>query len=142
MVPRQDLLIWLATLRDELAQAERESAAAEAKRQKTARQIALVGELLGEVVSTQPTFRDELVEVLRNAGAPLHLERLRQELTARHVEVPGRGADANIIAHLRRIPEVKRVAKGTYALRAEHDTPTAPAAPTKRRRKRRKPAQP
>ena len=29
MVPRQDLLIWLATLRDELAQAERESAAAE-----------------------------------------------------------------------------------------------------------------
>ena len=46
-----------------------------------------------------------IVEVLRQAGAPLHISEIRAALIERRVPIPGRGDEANIIVRLRRLDE-------------------------------------
>ena len=56
-------------------------------------------------------------EILRDAGAPLHISDIRGALLERGVPIPGRGDDANIIVRLRRYDErFTRTARGTYGL--------------------------
>lgn len=72
-------------------------------------------------------------EILRAAGAPLHISAIRDALIARGVPIPGRGDEANIIVRLRRIDDrFTRTARGTYGL-VEWGIP-AFARKTRRRR--------
>ena len=75
-----------------------------------------------------------VAEILREAGTPLHISDIRTALIDRHVPIPGRGDEANIIVRLRRLDsEFTRTARGTYAL-AEWGLQPAPMR--KRRPKR------
>jgi hypothetical protein len=58
-----------------------------------------------------------LEQILHEAGKPMHISAIRQELVNRAVPLPGRGDEANIIVRLRRAPHrFSRVGRGTYAL--------------------------
>src|SRR5680860_316305 len=61
-------------------------------------------------------------EILRAAGAPLHISEIREKLIAERVSIPGRGDDANIIVRLRRFEDrFTRTAVSYTHLRA-HET--------------------
>jgi hypothetical protein len=62
-------------------------------------------------------LEDAVEEILRAAGAPLHISDIRERLMAQGVPIPGRGDDANIIVRLRRFEDrFTRTARGTYGL--------------------------
>jgi hypothetical protein len=62
-------------------------------------------------------LEDQVEEVLRAAGEPMHISAIRDALLARAVPIPGRGDDANIIVRLRRLQDrFTRTARGTYGL--------------------------
>ena len=64
-------------------------------------------ERIGEAVAT----------ILDEGGKPMHVRDIRAVMTSRGVPIPGRGADANVIVHLARMPDVfVRTARGTYGL--------------------------
>jgi hypothetical protein len=83
----------------------------------------------------------ELVrEVLAARGKPMHISDIREALIAQGHSIPGRGTDANIIAHIIRDESMARVARGTYALaswglqakpkKKRRAKPRAPKAPS------------
>jgi hypothetical protein len=73
-------------------------------------------------------------EILRAAGAPLHISEIRTTLINQEVPIPGRGDDANIIVRLRRFEDrFTRTARGTYGL-AEWGIPALASKTPKRRR--------
>lgn len=120
MVDRSQLKAWLTSVTGDLRDVEERLASIEVKRTELARRAALIRELLGEEQAVeQPVagaaqFREALKAVLVEARRPLHLDEIRAELAKGSIEIPGKGADANIITHLRRVPGVVRAAKGTY----------------------------
>jgi hypothetical protein len=79
-------------------------------------------------------LEDAVEEILRAAGAPLHISNIRETLVAQGIPIPGRGDDANIIVRLRRIEDrFTRTARGTYGL-AEWGIPTLKSKTRKQRR--------
>lgn len=81
-----------------------------------------------------PDLEQAVEEILRTAGAPLHISVIRAELIEQQVPIPGRGDDANIIVRLRRFEDrFTRTARGTYAL-AEWGLPALASKTRKRRR--------
>ena len=55
--------------------------------------------------------------VLDEAGRPMHVREIRTALASNGVALPGRGADANLIVHLSRKPDIfVRTSRGTYGL--------------------------
>jgi len=79
-------------------------------------------------------LEDAVEELLRAAGEPLHISRIREELAAQGVSIPGRGDDANIIVRLRRYGDrFTRTARGTYGL-AEWGLPALRTKAGKRRK--------
>jgi len=59
----------------------------------------------------------ELVHgVLDAHRKPMHISAIREALIAQGHSIPGRGTDANVIAHISRDDSIVRVGKGTYAL--------------------------
>jgi hypothetical protein len=73
-------------------------------------------------------------EILRAAGAPLHISEIRATLIEQQVPIPGRGDDANVIVRLRRFEDrFTRTARGTYGL-AEWGIPAVSSKTRKRRR--------
>jgi len=59
----------------------------------------------------------ELVgSVLDAHGEPMHISTIRGALVAQGHSIPGRGTDANVIAHISRADSIVRVGKGMYAL--------------------------
>jgi hypothetical protein len=145
-IDKPQLRTWLVQVETEVSDLNRRIVELEKKRDAEARRISLIRELLGEessavvVVAESTPFRQALVEILSADRAPLHLDDLRRELGLKGIAIPGRGTDANIIAHLRRIPGVARVMRGTYALTngAQNLTPATPQRRRKRRAKRRR----
>jgi hypothetical protein len=78
-------------------------------------------------------LEDAVEEILRAAGAPLHISNIRERLVAQGVPIPGRGDDANIIVRLRRFEDrFTRTARGTYGL-AEWGIPALRSKTRKRR---------
>lgn len=57
-----------------------------------------------------------ILEILSNAGGPVHIQDLLQGLRDKGVKPPGQGTAANLIAHLRRMDNVKRSNRGMYEL--------------------------
>lgn len=57
-----------------------------------------------------------IVEELRKAGRPLQVRELMTRIEKTGADLPGKGTSANLIAHLRRMPNVRRVARGLYTL--------------------------
>jgi hypothetical protein len=57
-----------------------------------------------------------IVEELRKAGRPLQVQELMTRIEKTGSDLPGKGTSANLIAHLRRMPNVHRVARGLYTL--------------------------
>lgn len=55
-----------------------------------------------------------ILEELRRAGRPVQVQELMTRLEKAGARLPGRGTSANLIAHLRRMPNVRRVARGLY----------------------------
>jgi len=79
-------------------------------------------------------LEEAVEEILRDAGAPLHISDIHKALVARGAAIPGRGDDANIIVRLRRFEDrFTRTARGTYGL-AEWGIPAVKSATRKRRR--------
>jgi hypothetical protein len=73
-------------------------------------------------------------EILREAGAPMHISEIRARLIEQHVPIPGRGDDANVIVRLRRLENrFTRTARGTYGL-AEWGIPALAGKTRSRRR--------
>ena len=61
---------------------------------------------------------ERTVRALERAGKPLHISELMGILQAEGVPVPGAGAQANLIAHLTRHPDIVRPSRGMYGLRS------------------------
>jgi len=60
---------------------------------------------------------DEVAEILADEGHPLHINDIMKVLTDLAVPLPGRGDQANVIAHMRRDPRFVRPSRGVYALK-------------------------
>jgi hypothetical protein len=81
----------------------------------------------------------EAIQELQDVGHPLHISELMDRLQTRNVEIPGAGAQANLIAHLTRSDEIVRPSRGMYAL-ASWDLPDRPPVKKSRRRRVRGPS--
>jgi hypothetical protein len=57
-----------------------------------------------------------ILDELRRAGRPLQVQELMTRIEKNGSDLPGKGTSANLIAHLRRMPNVRRVARGLYTL--------------------------
>lgn len=65
--------------------------------------------------STQPAVEASIRE-LTASGRPLHISDLMRTLRDQQVAIPGAGAQANLIAHLRRDQRIVRPSRGMYGL--------------------------
>lgn len=83
----------------------------------------------------QPSV-EAVVRELAAAGRPLHISDLMRLLRDANVQIPGAGAQANLITHLRRDDRLIRPSRGMYALTA-WGLPSMPSKPSRKRRKRR-----
>lgn len=59
---------------------------------------------------------EEVVEVLREAGRPLHVTDLLEEYVKRGYEAPGQGKPANLTVHLSGWDDIVSPKRGVYAL--------------------------
>jgi hypothetical protein len=67
--------------------------------------------------SRESELEDAVEELLREAGKPMHIAVIREQLNVRGIQIPGRGDEANIIVRIRKVPDrFTRTARGTYAL--------------------------
>lgn len=58
------------------------------------------------------------IEILRANGQPMHIQDLAASVRERGAKIPGKGANANLIGHLRSSTYIVRPVRGMYALRA------------------------
>lgn len=79
--------------------------------------IRRVSELRDGPVTKHPALQ-AVVGELAAAGRPLHISDLMRLLREAHVQVPGKGTQANLIAHLRRDQRIVRPSRGMYGLSA------------------------
>ena len=84
----------------------------------------------------KPAALEAVIQELKTAGRPLHISELMRLLRDRNVAVPGSGAQANLITHLRRDERVVRPSRGMYGL-AAWGLENMPAPARKRRRRKR-----
>ena len=63
-----------------------------------------------------PRFHAAIVGVFQDAIGPLTVKEIAASLITLGVPLPGQGRPANIISHLKRIPQIKRVGYGRYDL--------------------------
>lgn len=87
-----------------------------------------------EIGSVGDYVRTCAVEILGDAGRPMHINDLHAQFLARGFRVPGAGRAANLTAHLGRIDGIASPSRGYYSLAPA----TGSAKPGKRtsRRKR------
>lgn len=77
---------------------------------------------------------DVVVEILREAGGPLHISDIKQRFLATGRSIPGRGTESNLLSYIVRDPRFTRVSKGTYTL------DSSGAGKVRKRRQRRRKA--
>lgn len=61
---------------------------------------------------------DEVAHLLETEGHPLHISEIMRLLAEQKASLPGKGDQANVIAHIRRDPRFVRPSRGVYALAA------------------------
>jgi len=66
--------------------------------------------------STTTSISELARSVLDAHGEPMHISMIREALVAGGHPIPGRGTDANVIAHIGRNESIVRIGKGMYAL--------------------------
>jgi hypothetical protein len=59
---------------------------------------------------------DEVARLIEAEGHPLHISEIMRLLEQRNAALPGRGDQANVIAHIRRDPRFVRPSRGVYGL--------------------------
>ncbi|HEV2757138.1 MAG TPA: hypothetical protein VG318_15330 [Actinomycetota bacterium] len=59
---------------------------------------------------------DEVAALLEAEGHPLHISEIMRLLEERKTVLPGKGNQANVIAHIRRDPRFVRPSRGVYGL--------------------------
>lgn len=59
---------------------------------------------------------DDVARILEEEGHPLHISEILRLLNQQGADLPGKGDQANVIAHLRRDPRFIRPSRGVYAL--------------------------
>lgn len=74
-----------------------------------------------------------VIDILGESGEPMQIRELMAAVQKRDVTIPGRGQQANLIAHISRDPRITRPRRGFYALQ-EWDGDAGPLpAPQPRR---------
>lgn len=91
---------------------------------------------LGLPIDGKAPAVEAAVRELATAGRPVHISELMRLLREHKVPIPGAGAQANLIAHLRRDSRVVRPSRGMYGL-AAWGLEDMPEGKPRRRRKRR-----
>ncbi len=75
-----------------------------------------------------------VIEILTERGEPMQIRELMAAVQERDVTIPGRGQQANLIAHISRDPRIFRPRRGFYALREwEGGESQSPSPPRPRR---------
>lgn len=117
---RADLERVIAATREEeqllsrlLALRRTGSAGADGASVEEARHVGSPSAIAGE---TRHPAVQAVVEELSTAGRPLHISELMRLLRDRKVSIPGSGAQANLITHLRRDDRLIRPSRGMYGL--------------------------
>lgn len=59
---------------------------------------------------------DHVAQLLEAEGHPLHISEIMRLLDEQEAALPGKGDQANVIAHIRRDPRFVRPSRGVYAL--------------------------
>lgn len=77
-----------------------------------------------------------VIDELATAARPLHISELMRLLRDRNVVIPGAGAQANLITHLRRDARLIRTSRGMYGLSAWGIESMEPGRRVRRQRKR------
>ena len=70
------------------------------------------------LVPGSDTLTAAVVEILNSNGRPMHIQDLAAALRERGVRIPGKGANANLISHIRACAEIVRPVRGMYAMRS------------------------
>lgn len=129
---REELVRWIALTRSHLQAIDDQLGPLLEEQQVGRERLRLLEQLLvtydreqGEGVERSSTssmdvgtmqLEEAAIQLLREAGRPLHVSQIRRELVKRGVTIPGQGLDANVIARLARCSDFVRVARGTYTL--------------------------
>ena len=77
-----------------------------------------------------------VINILKLSGRPMHIQDLAVAVRAKGLRIPGKGANANLIAHIRTRQEIVRPVRGMYAMREWGFSDRPPAAVKRRRRTR------
>jgi hypothetical protein len=80
--------------------------------------------------------RKAAIAALSGEGHPMHISVLHSRLEEMGVPIPGKGTQANVIAHLGREPSIIRLSRGIYGLKQWNLTPKT-LRPEKSRPRRR-----
>lgn len=59
---------------------------------------------------------DDVAHLLESEGHPLHISEIMRLLEEQEAALPGKGDQANVIAHIRRDPRFVRPSRGVYGL--------------------------
>jgi hypothetical protein len=63
------------------------------------------------------TLTAGVLDILTLNGSPMHIQDLATAVRQRGLRIPGKGANANLIAHIRSCDEIVRPVRGMYAVR-------------------------
>ena len=62
---------------------------------------------------------DTVIEEVLTKNGPMRIGELTAQIKKRRTPLPGKGDPANLIAHLGRMPNVRRVSRGVYGLKGK-----------------------
>jgi hypothetical protein len=139
---------WLQTVRSDLAAIEERLQPLLQEQARLEDREALLHNLLesfgagepsanGAVAQSSGSIGDYVVaravEILTDAGSPMHINDLHAAFRERGLRIPGAGTPANLIVHLRKSPEISSPQRGIYGLTAL----IGPSKQTKRKTTRR-----
>lgn len=151
--PLKDLKQWADATEQEIQHIRSEIAPLEERLEAAQERLGLIRRLIGlaqtdggakpprrrdggQTLPSGAELEDHLEALLDEAGEPLHISQLRDQLIARGIPLPGKGDEANIIVRLRREESrFTRTSRGMYAL-AAWGLPAV--VPTKRKKVRRR----
>lgn len=85
--------------------------------------------------SDKQNLLNAVVGILAEQGKPMQIRDLMAAVQKREVRIPGRGQQANLIAHISRDPRISRPSRGFYALK-EWGGEEAKSVPRRRKRSR------
>jgi len=127
----EELDSFLAEARRRLADSRGALAAAQVDMREAEQRVRLLEELIalergeGHIAHERPAWDvvDATVRMLDESGEPMRIGEIRTGLVDAGVPLPGKGADANLIAKFQSSPQIKRVSRGVYDIARENMKP-------------------